>query len=198
MTTFYTRLAAVVGVTDPDLHLLDRSLAGDLLARRDFALRMMLHVKKLVAGWFARRGRRGLGREHDAEDVVQVTLLSLFANDARKLRAYRPNRGRTVRSWVGLIALRTLLSMIRGSRPEDDLDDDLEPPSLGLNPEEAADMNAARARIEGVLGDESLLLLHMILAGYTTQEIADAFEISEAAAARRGARLFEQIRKMFK
>jgi len=58
--------------------------------------------------------RRSLAQE--LEDVTQDVLEALFANDARALRRWDPERGLKFLGFVGLIAEREVLSMLRGRR----------------------------------------------------------------------------------
>lgn len=49
----------------------------------------------------------------EVEDLVHEVWIELFADDARRLRAYDPRRGGSLTSWVRLVADRELATVLR-------------------------------------------------------------------------------------
>ncbi|MEL7370700.1 MAG: hypothetical protein AAFN74_17405 [Myxococcota bacterium] len=62
-----------------------------------------------------KRGDAGLART-DVDDLMQEIWAFLFAEDFRVLRTWDPTRGRTLRSYVGMIATRFCVDLLRGRR----------------------------------------------------------------------------------
>jgi len=55
--------------------------------------------------------------EADIEDTTNMVCLNLIKDDYKKLRAYDPERGCKLSSWVGLIATNTALDALRRRAP---------------------------------------------------------------------------------
>jgi RNA polymerase sigma-70 factor (ECF subfamily) len=55
--------------------------------------------------------------EEDLEDLVSATALNILKDDCKKLRAYDPERGYKLSSWVGLIATNTAHDALRRRAP---------------------------------------------------------------------------------
>lgn len=94
--------------------LLRAVIAGEAQAWRAFWLR----YRSLVFAMAARTGTRaGVWLDADAlADVVQETFLRLFEHDARRLRAYRPETGTSVSTWIGVVATTTTQDYLRRNR----------------------------------------------------------------------------------
>jgi DNA-directed RNA polymerase specialized sigma24 family protein len=58
---------------------------------------------------------RESGYEH--ADLVQESFVRLFANGGGALLQWRPERGLSLRNWTGMIVERTLLTLLRSTRP---------------------------------------------------------------------------------
>ena len=94
----------------------------------------------------ARRFRLAGGRDvrQEVEDLSQDVFLALFSRDGRVLRTWQAERGLSLENFVGLIAERQVLVVPaqprRNPRKEDPLlsADELEPPTLGSDPEVTA------------------------------------------------------------
>ncbi|HEY0782630.1 MAG TPA: hypothetical protein VGE98_09260 [Thermoanaerobaculia bacterium] len=86
-------------------------------------------------------GGRTAGRtRQQVEDLVQDIFCHLFANDGKVLRSWRPELGLSLVNFVGLVAKRQTLSVLRSPRrsplTEDPTDpDDLDGPSGAASPE---------------------------------------------------------------
>ena len=90
-----------------DERLVESALAGLAGARRELAGRLLDVVQREVA-FVLRRAVVGQGRDprQEVRDLVQEVLVSLFENDGRELRRWDPARGRSLDSFVRLVARR--------------------------------------------------------------------------------------------
>ena len=98
--------ASVVG-SDLDAALVKRALAGDDTARRSLSRRLLGAIQREVSFClvrFAAVDRRD--PRQDVLDLVQDVLVSLFERDAKELRRWDPERGRSLESFVRLVARR--------------------------------------------------------------------------------------------
>jgi RNA polymerase sigma factor (sigma-70 family) len=67
------------------------------------------------------RARRAMARASacvDVDDLVHEIWIELFADDARRLSAYDPGRGRSLAAWVRLVADRELATLLRRARAQ--------------------------------------------------------------------------------
>jgi len=96
-------------VTDPspDERLVEAALAGQALARRELAARLLDVIAREVSS-VLRRSAAAQGRDarQELRDLVQEVLVSLFEHDCRELRRWDPARGRQLDSFVRLVARR--------------------------------------------------------------------------------------------
>ncbi len=94
-------------VGSQDEALVAEALGGDRRARRRLAERLMDAIQREVAFSLARRAR-GTGRDarQELRDFVQDILVGLFSHDGRDLRRWDPARGRSLESFVRLVARR--------------------------------------------------------------------------------------------
>ncbi|HVI02635.1 MAG TPA: sigma-70 family RNA polymerase sigma factor [Enhygromyxa sp.] len=90
-----------------DERLVESALAGLAGARRELAGRLLDVVQREVA-FVLRRAVVGQGRDprQEVRDLVQEVLVSLFEHDGRELRRWDPARGRSLDSFVRLVARR--------------------------------------------------------------------------------------------
>jgi len=127
--------------------LIRRALEGDQTALTSLVAELTPVIQARVARTLlARRdllaGRRDVRQE--VEDLSQEVFLALFARDARVLRSWEAARGLSLLNFVGLVAERTVLSILRSGRRNpwkeelsvEDLEVDAEAPDSG--PEEIA------------------------------------------------------------
>lgn len=122
---------------------IDLAFRGSQAVRRKLATELWTIVEGAVKRTLrpiARALRRDIGQE--VEDFVQETWLLLLKDDGRILRMWDPGRGRTLSSWVHLVAHRHILRKLRGRRSNPwgdpglvDLIDDGLPPQAGLAPD---------------------------------------------------------------
>jgi DNA-directed RNA polymerase specialized sigma24 family protein len=111
--------AATSDMTHSDLQaLLATALEGDSSAVRTLVRSLTPVVQCRVARALLRRHAQARGRNlrQELEDLTQEVFVALFSNDLRALRAWDPNAGLGVRSFVGLIAEREVASIMRSGR----------------------------------------------------------------------------------
>lgn len=95
---------------------LDRLLDGGEAELRRLVDWLTPVVQERVARLLASQapGRRNLRQE--LEDLTQEVFMSLFAERARVLRSWRPQRGASLRTFVALVAERRVYSLLRSAR----------------------------------------------------------------------------------
>lgn len=91
---------------DSDTRLVDAALRGESGARRGLASRLLESIHREVSVTLSRWSRTPRGSADKARDLTQDVLVTLFENDARELRRWDPDRGRTLDSFVRLVARR--------------------------------------------------------------------------------------------
>ena len=111
-----------------DVELVRLALGGDAAARRELARRLMHAVAREVSfavSRLARTERRDPKQE--VRDLVHEILLGLFEEDGKALRRWDPERGRSLESFVQLIARRRVPRMLSGGRGNPWADAPIEP-----------------------------------------------------------------------
>lgn len=107
---FHEALGTVVSTArvseNSDTRLVDAALRGEAGARRGLASRLLESIHREVSVTLARWSRTPQGSPDKARDLTQDVLVTLFENDARELRRWDPGRGRTLDSFVRLVARR--------------------------------------------------------------------------------------------
>lgn len=98
--------------------LLDTALAGDAGAVRALVAAMTPLVQARVARVLLRRASAGRGRDvrQELEDLAQEVFAALFAERGRLLRLWSPERGLSLTNFVGLLAEREAISILRSGR----------------------------------------------------------------------------------
>jgi len=130
---------------DDDAKLVAAALADTPGARRRLAARLLDVVQREVA-FSLRRHAAGTGRDpaQDVRDMVQEVLVMLFERDAKELRRWEPERGRSLDSFVRLLARRRVARVLGQLRGNPWAELPLEPESLDLDPDN--DNSCALAR----------------------------------------------------
>lgn len=108
-----------VFVADPqaDLALVNRVLSRDRSALDDFVERATPVIQRRVARWLARQHQSASRNiRQELEDLVQEVFLKLFETDARTLRRWQPDKGLSLDNFIGLVAERVTVSILRGRR----------------------------------------------------------------------------------
>ncbi len=98
--------------------LLAAALAGDTSAVRSLVSALTPVVQARVARVLLRRESAGRGRDvrQELEDLCQEVFVALFAEKARLLRLWIPERGLSLANFVGLLAEREAISILRSGR----------------------------------------------------------------------------------
>ncbi len=124
--------------------LVREALAGDPAALSRLVATLTPVVQARVARTLlARQSYLAGGRNvrQEVEDLAQDIFLSLFANGARVLRSWQPERGLSLQNFVGLVSERQALSFLRSGKrnpwkEEPSLLEDLDAATPDRGPEE--------------------------------------------------------------
>jgi len=101
----------------PDTRRIERALKGDAAAAGELVELLTPAVQCRVAATLLRvGGRSARGLRAEVEDLTQDVLLSLFADQGKILAAWEPERGLSLQAFVGLVARRQVLSLLRSRR----------------------------------------------------------------------------------
>jgi RNA polymerase sigma factor (sigma-70 family) len=96
-----------VSSSSEDERLVEAALAGLSGARRELASRLLEVIQREIAFVLRRAvGSQGRDPRQEVRDLVQEVLVSLFDHDCRELRRWDPARGRSLDSFVRLVARR--------------------------------------------------------------------------------------------
>ncbi len=100
-------LATALGSLTDDEDLVARALTGERTARRALADRLVECIQREVAISLARgAGATGRDPRQELHDQMHDVLVGLFEHDGRELRRWDPARGRSLDSFVRLVARR--------------------------------------------------------------------------------------------
>ncbi len=132
---------------DDDRRQVERALAGDRTAIRALIGALQPVVQARVARVLLRRRGAARGRDvrQELEDLVQEVYLSLFADDGRTLRAWEPERGLSLANFVGLVAERQAIAVLRSGRRSPWTEDPTDEETLDL---ERRDTVGPEVRVE--------------------------------------------------
>jgi RNA polymerase sigma-70 factor (ECF subfamily) len=100
-------------------HEIRRALAGDELALTLLVQRLTPVIQNRVArGLLLRHMGSSAGRDirQEVEDFTQEIFLALFADDGKALRSWQPERGLSFLNFVGLVAERQTVSILRSGK----------------------------------------------------------------------------------
>ena len=177
-----------------DAILVNRALGGD-----DNALRVLVDmltpiIQARVVRSLARRRDLSHSRDirQEVEDMTQEVFGNLFAKGGRVLRTWDPERGLSLKNFVGLVAEREVASILRTGirnpwRDDPTMDDDLQDrvgtqdgPEQQIASREALQVILDQVRIQlSPLGMRMFQLL--IIEGRDTQEVCDQVGMSAEA-----------------
>lgn len=96
----------------PESVLIAAAIAGDRAAVDELVARLSPVIQARVARLLLARGA-GRDLRVQVEDMTQEVFLSLFEDDARVLRSWNPERGLSLENFVGLVARRQAISILR-------------------------------------------------------------------------------------
>lgn len=97
--------------TCTDKQLLQQCSAGDPAAGEELVHRFSDVVFRTIQ--FSLQRRNIVFNRRDLEDFHNTVFLKLFENRCKKLRQYKGRNGCSVRSWIKLIAIRTVIDGLR-------------------------------------------------------------------------------------
>lgn len=139
-----------------DVELVRLALGGDAAARRELGRRLLGAIQREVSFAlvrFAAVDRRD--PRQDVLDLVQDVLVALFENGGKELRRWDPERGRSLESFVRLVARRRVsrtLSKRQGNPWSDDPTDPQEFDSDGGNDTDLTQRLEHRNQLGRLLG----------------------------------------------
>lgn len=103
MSVFATILWAAQGLVDPLRGYLEAAMGGDERAMRRLVDRLEPVIRATVWHVIRRHAWRRIG-PNDVDSLTQDIWERLLADDGKRLRAYDPNRARTLEGYVAMIA----------------------------------------------------------------------------------------------
>lgn len=114
-----------------DERLVEAALAGVAGARRELASRLLDVVQREVA-LVLRRAVVSQARDprQEVRDLVQDVLVSLFEHDGRELRRWDPERGRSLDSFVRLVARRKAARILQQRKGNPWADQPVDPSAI--------------------------------------------------------------------
>jgi RNA polymerase sigma factor (sigma-70 family) len=137
---------------EPDAQaLIEQALAGEPASVRGLVERLSPVIARRVTAtlWRVKSARRANVRQ-DAADLIQDVFLSLFQNGGKALRAWDPQRGMSLDSFVGLLAQHQVISLLRSGRTSPWREDP-------LDAEEAAEIDSAAPSPEALVSSREKL-----------------------------------------
>ncbi|MDI1432474.1 RNA polymerase sigma factor [Polyangium sorediatum] len=187
--------------------LLRRALAGERAAVRALIDALAPVVQARVARILLRRRAPQRDIRQETEDLVQEVFVVLFADSARALRQWDPARGMSLPNFVGLVAEREVISILRSKRrnpwtEEPMLDEELDPkhdeqPSTERLFEDREAVAALLAAIHARLGDRGMLLFQwLVVEGRPVEEICAALGMTPDAVYAWKSRLAKLVREV--
>jgi RNA polymerase sigma factor (sigma-70 family) len=98
---------------------IDSALAGDQLAIEKLVALLTPVIQARIARTllaYRRGGSAGRDVHQEVADLAQEVFLLLFSHDGKVLRSWQPERGLTLENFVGLVAERQTVSLLRSGR----------------------------------------------------------------------------------
>ncbi|HJZ83801.1 MAG TPA: sigma-70 family RNA polymerase sigma factor [Polyangia bacterium] len=132
--------------TEEELSLLAALLAGRRTRWTEFTRR----YERLITSCVLRTLRRydATFSRDDLEDLVSEVWVALLRDDLKKLRAYQPDKGFRLASWIALIATNTTIDRLRARQTEDVFLDDMVTSDLAASANEPDQDAMERQRAE--------------------------------------------------
>ena len=177
---------------EDDQGLLGRVLAGDSAATRELVQILMPVIQIRVARMLRGRVPQGRDARQEMQDLVQDVFARIFANRAKVLRDWDPAKGAGLKTFVGVVADREVLSILRTAKrspfteePKAQAQTDGEP-SRGPLPEQRV---AERERLVQVLralraqlSPQGFRVFEMLWGqGKSVEDVCDELELSKDA-----------------
>lgn len=115
-----------------DRELVAAALEGRRPAQRELADRLLDSIKREVAIVLTRlAASRGRDPAQEVRDMVQEVLVSLFERDGQELKRWDPERGRSLDSFVRLVARRRVARILAQRRGNPWADNPVDPVDIG-------------------------------------------------------------------
>jgi RNA polymerase sigma-70 factor (ECF subfamily) len=110
------------------------ALAGDAAAMHWLVALLSPVIQARVARALLRRACGGRSTRQEVEDMTQEVFVALFEDGGKVLRSWEPDRGMSLANFVGLVAEREAVSILRSGRrspwtEDPTLSEELERPS---------------------------------------------------------------------
>jgi len=165
-----------------DRDLVARALDGERGALATLVERLTPVIQARAAHWLLRQhGARTRNVRQEVEDLTQEVFLALFAQSGKILRTWEADRGLTLEKFVGLVAERQVISILRTQKRNpwkedptlaEDLEQDL--PTHAPAEEIVASSNALERLFERLKEELSPLAWHLFDLIYLQQlSVAD-------------------------
>jgi DNA-directed RNA polymerase specialized sigma24 family protein len=104
------------GVEHPDIQLVRAAVAGDRGSARSLIQRLTPAVRSRVV-WLLLRNRSIHAQiRQEVEDLTQDVFVALFSRRGQDLLSWEPGRGMALEGFVGLLAQRRVISILRSRR----------------------------------------------------------------------------------
>ena len=122
---------------------LQLALEGDKAYLATFVEESAPVIQSRVARALRRRSYQAAGRQirQEIEDLSQEVFLSLFANNAKALHSWNPEKGLSLKSFVSLVADRQIASLLRTGKTNPWTEDPTLGPELEYHAETRGDLN---------------------------------------------------------
>ncbi len=109
--------------TEGPADVVRRALAGDPAARTSLVELLYRTVRWEIVRVLQRHAATGRDPNQEVDDLIQEVFCALFADDAKALRAWCPDGGRSVIRFVGWYARHQALAILRSGRRSPWVDD---------------------------------------------------------------------------
>ena len=181
-----------VSALSEDQDLVETALGGELPARRALAARLLRTIQcEVVAVLRRRAAAQARDPRQEVQDMIQDVLVSLFENDGRELRRWDPARGRSLDSFVRLVARRRTARILGQRRGNPWADAPVDPQDLDVDDGDRAlvqrleQRNALAGLLDALYEQMSARDLELFdllfLEEMDPQEVADVMGMSRGA-----------------
>jgi RNA polymerase sigma factor (sigma-70 family) len=187
--------------SEEELALLADLLAGKKHRWEEFTRR----YERLITACVLRTLRRydAIFSRDDLEDMVAEVWLMFLRDDLKKLRAYCPEKGFRLASWIALIATNTTIDRLRARQAEDTYLEDLAAPDLvspAREPDEQAmdrqSADLARAALSELSPEERSFVWDCFHEMQTPEEIARTHGVAVNTVYSRKFKIREKLAKI--
>jgi RNA polymerase sigma-70 factor (ECF subfamily) len=182
-------------MADPsdDERLVAEALAGDPKRRRQLATRLLGSIQREVVGVLRRAAApRGRDPRQEVQELTQDVLVLLFERDCQELRRWDPARGRSLDSFVRLVARRRAARILYQGRGNPWADEPIDPTivdadasgdgDLARNLEERSTLGRVLDQLYAQMGERDLELFQLLFVDERDpQEVAEALGMTRGA-----------------